>query len=53
MVLNIQSIKRKEDLLADYLRSEAIDIVIVAETWLTNQNRAAIWIESSELVKDR
>ena len=51
MVLKTQSIK-KEDLLADYLRSEAIDIVIVTETWLTNQDRDVIWIESNELVKD-
>ena len=36
MVLNIQLIKRKEDLLADYLRSEAINILLVTETWLTN-----------------
>ena len=52
MVLNIQLIKRKEDLLAYYLRSKAIYIVIVTETWLTNQDRDVIWIESKELVKD-
>ena len=43
---------KKEDLLADYLRSEAFDIVIVTETWLTNQDRDLVWIESNELVKD-
>ena len=32
MVLNIQLIKGKEDLLADYLRGEAMDIVTVTET---------------------
>ena len=52
MVLNIQSIKRKENLLADYLRSKAINIVIVTEIWLTNQDRDVIWMESNELVKD-
>ena len=50
MVLKTQSIKK--DLLADYLRSEAINIVIVSETQLTNKDRDVIWVESNELVKD-
>ena len=52
MVINTQLIKEKEDLLADYLQSKAIDIVIATETWLTNQDRDVIRIESNELVKD-
>ena len=42
MVINAQSIKKKEDLLANYLRSKATDIVTATETWLTNQDRDII-----------
>ena len=52
MVINTQSIKNKEDLFADYLRSEAIDMVIAIETWLTNKDRDVTWIESNGLVRD-
>ena len=52
MVLNTQSIKKKEDILAEYLKTEAIDIVIVMETWFTNQDRDVIWSESNKFVKD-
>ena len=51
-VINTQSIKNKEDLLADYLRSEAVDMVLATETWLTNQDRDVIWIESNGHVRD-
>ena len=33
------------------MRSEAIDIAIVTETWLTNSVRDIVWLESNELVK--
>ena len=52
IVLNTQSLKENEDLLAKYLRSEAIHIVIVTETRFTNQDRDVIWTESNEFVKD-
>ena len=52
MVINTQSLKNKEDLLAKYFRSEVIDMVIATVTWLTNQDRDVIWIESNGLVKD-
>ena len=52
MVINTQSIKNKEDILPNYLRSEAIDMVIATETWLTNQDRDVIQMEANELVKD-
>ena len=52
MVIDTQSIKKKEHLLADYLISKAIDVVRATETWLTNQDRDVIWKESNELVKD-
>ena len=52
MVINTQSIKNKEDLLADYLRNGAIDMVIATETWLPNQDRDMIWIEFNTIVRD-
>ena len=36
LLLNTQSIRNKDDPLSEYMRSEAIDIAIVTETWLTN-----------------
>ena len=52
MLINTQPIKNKENLLADYLRCEAIDIVVITETWLTNSDMDAIWMESNEFKKD-
>ena len=52
MVLNTHSIKDKEDILTDYVRSEAIDMIIATEIWLINQDRDVIWMESNEVVKD-
>ena len=42
MLLNTQSIKSKEDLLTDYLRCEAIDIMVITETGLPT----VIWMQS-------
>ena len=52
MLLNTQSIKNKEDFLNDYLRCEAIDIVVVTETWLTDSDMDTIWMESNGFKKD-
>ena len=52
MLLNTQSIKNKENLLTDYLRCEAIDTAVITETWLTNSDMDAIWMESTEYKKD-
>ena len=34
------------------MTSEAIDMAITTETWLTNSVRDVVWLESNELVKD-
>ena len=52
MLLNTQSKRNKEDLLTDYMRNEAIDMTIATETWLTDHNRDAIWMESNGFMKD-
>ena len=52
MLLNTQSIKNKWDLLTDYLICEAIDIAVITETWLTDSDMDAVWIESNGLEKD-
>ena len=44
--------KNKKDLLTDYLRCEAIDIAVRTETWLTNSDMDAIWMESNGFNKD-
>ena len=44
--------KNKENLLADYLRCEAIEIAVITETWLTNSVIGAIWMESNKFKKD-
>ena len=50
--MNMQSIRNKDDILSEYMRSEAIDIAIATETWLSNSVRDVVWLESNELVKD-
>ena len=50
--MNTQSIRNKDDILSEYMRSEAIGIVIVTETWLTNSVRDVVWLESIKLVKN-
>ena len=52
LLLNTKSIRNKEDILSDYMRSEAIDMAIATETWLTNNDRDVVWLESNRLVKD-
>ena len=44
--------KNKEDLLTYYLRCEATDIAVIIETWLTDSDMDAIWVESNGLKKD-
>ena len=50
--MNTQSLRNKEDTLSDYMRSEAIDLAIATETWLTNNDRDVVWLESNGFVKD-
>ena len=50
--MNTQSIRNKEDRLSDYMRSEAIDVAIATETWLTNNDRNVVCLESNGFVKD-
>ena len=52
MLLNTQSMKYKENLLADYLRCKAIDVAVITQTWLTNSDMDTIWMESNEFKKD-
>ena len=38
MTLNVQSIKNKDQLIADYLLNEHINVAIITETWLKDTN---------------
>ena len=46
-----QSIRNKEDILSDYMKMEAIDIAIATETWLTNNDRDVVWLESNGFLR--
>ena len=48
--LNAQSIKNKDQLIADYLLNEHIDVAIVTETWLKDADD--IWLQGCELNKN-
>ena len=50
--MNTQSIRNKDDILSECMQSEATDIGIVTETWLTNSIRDVVWLELNKLVKD-
>ena len=39
-------------MLSDYMRREAINIAIATETWLTNNDRDVVWLESNGFVRD-
>ena len=52
LLLNTQSIRNKDVALSEHMRSEAIDIAIVTETWVTNSVRDMVWLESNEFMKD-
>ena len=49
VLLNSQSIKNKDELIAEYLISNNIDACILIETWLTNSDNDKIWLECSEI----
>ena len=52
LLMNTQSIRNKDTILSEYMGSEAIDIAIATETWLTSSVRDVVWLESNNLVKD-
>ena len=47
-LINIRSIKNKDALLAEYLRSHEVDLVIVTETWLRQEDE--VWKDQNSLV---
>ena len=49
VLINSQSIKNKDELIAEYLISSNIDACILTETWLTNSDNDKIWLECSEV----
>ena len=51
LLTNTQSLRNKEDILSDYMRREAIDVVIATETWFTNNDRDSAWLESNGFVR--
>ena len=52
LLMNTLSLRNKEDILSDYMRSEAIDVAIATESWLTNNDRDVVWLELNGFVKD-
>ena len=51
-MVNIRSIKHKEDLLRNAINDHKIDITIVTETWLQDTDKDTIWVEGSQFNKD-
>ena len=51
-MVNIRSIKHKEDLLWNAFDDHKIDITIVTETWLQDTNEDTIWVEGSQFNKE-
>ena len=49
VLINSQSIKNKDELIAEYLINNNIDACILTETWLTNNNNDKVWLECSEI----
>ena len=52
LLMNTQSIRNKDVILSEYMRSETTDMAIATEIWLTNNDRDVVWLESNGLVKD-
>ena len=50
LVINIKSIKCKDNLLLDKLITNKINMCIVTETWLKEQDQ--LWLETNNLVKN-
>ena len=51
VLINSQSIRNKDELIAEYLISNNINAWILTETWLTNSVNDKIWLECSEVQK--
>ena len=49
VLINPQSIRNKDELIAEYLISNNIDACILTETWLTNSDNDKIWLECREV----
>ena len=50
LLINIQSIKCKDNLLLDKLITNKVDMCIVTETWLKEQDQ--LWLETNDLVQN-
>ena len=50
LLINIQSIKCKDNLLLDKLITNKVDMCIVTETWLKEQDQ--LWLETNNLVQN-
>ena len=49
VLINSQSIKNNDELIAEYLISNNIDACILTETWLINRDNDEIWLECNEI----
>ena len=50
LLINIQSIKSKDNLLLDKIITNKVDMCIVTETWLKDQDQ--LWLETNDLVQN-
>ena len=50
-LMNMQSIKNKEELVHSILEDNKVDIAVVTETWLNLSDTDRIWIKASEIGK--
>ena len=52
-LLNAQSVKNKDLIIHHQIVQNKTDILLLTETWLTSKETDKIWIDSSDLNKDR
>ena len=50
-LINIQSIKNKAFLIHDCIIDNKVELTVLTETWLVNNDRDSIWIQSTNLNK--
>ena len=52
-IMNLQSIKNKEDQILHHLMDRKVNLAVITETWLRDNDMDKIWIEACELNKNR
>ena len=51
-LINIRSLQNKDDLLLSYILELHLDLCVIVETWLTDSEKTACWLQGAELNKN-